>query len=83
MNDIIISFDQQAAVRVSDCLKLVAVPEAEGRCVGCEAGDHETRRSYGGKTCKSSWASDPLIRCCNSRARKDGRNIVWKPVSIV
>lgn len=79
MNDIIISFDQQAAVRVSDGLKLVAVPGAEGRCVGCEAGDHESLFSCGGRTCKSSWATDPLIRCCNSRARRDARNIIWRP----
>ena len=78
-NSIIISFDQQCAVRKRDGLRLVAASEPNGmgnRCSGCEAGTFPSGSHW---SCLTSRASDPKIRCCNGVARKDGRNIIWRP----
>ena len=78
MNEIIVSFDQQMAVRISDGLPLKAAPDAPGAPRGClECAVPSLTR--GRQSCSCADAANPLIRCCNGAARKDGRNITWRP----
>ena len=79
MNEIIVSFDQQMAVRISDGLPLKVVPDgAPGATRGClECAVPNLTR--GRQSCSCADAANPLIRCCNMCARKDGLNVTWRP----
>lgn len=88
-NAVAVSYDQLSAVRKHDGLRLVAAPSpidpekctGRGRCAGCAAAGNAARS----QSCfVTEWPGPGLAvvagRSCMSPDRKDGRNIIWKPV---
>lgn len=77
MNEIRVSFDQQAAVRISDGLRLAAAPWHVGvtsRCGGCAAWAVDDGSGF-----PSCYDDQCRERQCSNRQRRDARDIVWRP----